>query len=249
MRKVSGILLGAEASSGRSCWCRAARPSCVPLAKKRRMASQLVVDADGEHAHVGPLEAARQVLQRRHLLDAGRAPGGPEVQQHRVAALRAQRHHACRWRRAAGSRAPRGPAATRAPGRAPARGRRCRASASSVSCAASKKRTATNAIASAGQQRAAHQRAARGRAAAARGGACFRAHRQSSSPTTGAMARTDSISVAKPPGVSDCGPSDSALSGSRVNLDHQAVGAERDRRARHAPAPTRDRRSRATGRR
>ena len=63
----------------------------LPLGKNRRMARPVVVDADRQQPQVGPVELAGQVLQRGHLVDAGWAPGGPEIQKHRVAALGAER--------------------------------------------------------------------------------------------------------------------------------------------------------------
>src|SRR2546423_4190989 len=51
-----------------------------------------VVDADGDHFEALRIERLRQARKTRHLLAAGRTPGGPEVHQHDLAAQRGEIH-------------------------------------------------------------------------------------------------------------------------------------------------------------
>src|SRR6266545_6959148 len=51
-----------------------------------------VVHADAQHHQAPVLVLAIELLQLRHLFLAGRAPGGPKVQQHRLAAKLLQLH-------------------------------------------------------------------------------------------------------------------------------------------------------------
>ena len=63
-------------------------------------------------------------------------------------------------------------------------------------------------------------------------GSGFQRLAQSVRPRASASTRSSRISFANLSGLRDCGPSDSACSG-RVHLDHEPVGAARDRRPGH----------------
>jgi len=56
--------------------------------EKAVVSVRVFVDADGQNGQIGPVVV--QFEQRGHLLDAGRAPCGPEVEQHHAAPIAGQ---------------------------------------------------------------------------------------------------------------------------------------------------------------
>jgi hypothetical protein len=58
-----------------------------------RIGGAIVVDADGENGETGLLVVERE--ERGHLLNAGRAPGSPEIEQDNLATVARQVNRGC----------------------------------------------------------------------------------------------------------------------------------------------------------